>query len=421
MFLTIWRSHEKLWLRCPESMYACKKHPNDSNARMHDFWQGTSSYDEECASIGIARHFTFNTFALYTFVDAFCRPYRIKNYIYVYMYMYLHLYTHYTLLHIPSEGSSVTASAVEWVECVAGSLEEGQGCLHACRCPRRVTFKSKPLGKTAMSRVSYSGTLPLIYSPGKWRKCKTCRCHEVHYTACTQTKPWPWIKDFSGLGPSWIILNHLKPSCVLHPSTAYCCIKHALLPWIPFLWDDADLLIKSDQLQVASKLLALYSRHPVRAIEDRDEVSMLSASQELAEPCHAMMCHGVPWCFDGVDVYRRRPSTSQVERTKPTTSGEKFVPNLRSLMKTYETIAPTKLLRIWSVKIRRNMKSESGWTSASTAFASPAARISLLSKLNSRQRKFVMVWILGVQCDWTGWNQPLAPSSIVGTSWKSIL
>ena len=145
------------------------------------------------------------------------------------MYMYLHLYTHYTL-HIPSEGSSVTASAVEWVECVAGSLEEGQGCLHACRCPRRVTFKSKPLGKTAMSKVSYSGTLPLIYSPGKWRKCKTCRCHEVHYTACTQTKPWPWIKDFSGLGPSWIILNHLKPSCVLHPSTAYCCIKHALLP-----------------------------------------------------------------------------------------------------------------------------------------------------------------------------------------------
>lgn len=263
-----------------------------------------------------------------------------------------------------------------------------------------------------MSRVSYSETLPLIYSPGKWRKCKTCRCHEVHYTACTQTKPWPWIKDFSSLGPSCTILNHLKPSCVLHPSTAYCCIKHALLPYIPFLWGDADLLIKSDQLQVASKASSACHWRSRRGLH---VVSITGA--------RGAMMSAMPWCHDVCRFpFRRRPSTSQVERTKPTTSGEKFW--IFESKKPYEDLwnhSPNQTTSHLKCKDKKKHEVWSGWTSASTAFASRAARISLLSKLNSRQRKFVMVWILGVQCDWTGWNQPLAPSSIVETSWKSIL
>lgn len=97
-------------------------------------------------------------------------------------------------------------------------------------------------------------------------------------------------------------------------------------------------------------------RHPVRAIEDRDEVSMLSASQELAEPwwvpCHdAMMYVGFRFA-GGLQPHRWK------EPSQPLQARSSESLNLRSLMKTYETIAPTKLLRIWSVKIRRNMKSE---------------------------------------------------------------
>ncbi len=88
----------------PKACTHAKKHPNDSNVRMHDFWQGTPSYDEECASIGIGSHVIYistlvrhykHSYTLYTFVDTFCRPYIHIICIHVSLSIYI-----YTLLHI---------------------------------------------------------------------------------------------------------------------------------------------------------------------------------------------------------------------------------------------------------------------------------------------------------------------------------
>ena len=132
------------------------------------------------------------------------------------------------------------------MECVAGSLEEGQGCLHACGRPRRVASSgnrwerllidvrshlSRPIFCTVSLHRFKAPGLQCLGSAIPVPYHSTLRCHEVHYTACTQTKPSPWNKEFSGLRPSW---THGSMACCILPLHAFVSSMHYFLGFLYF-------------------------------------------------------------------------------------------------------------------------------------------------------------------------------------------